>query len=68
VIDKSWIAKQLVNGHKVAISRDIVTETILFLNMVKEQGSPALQSDIDLVISILDNDNFQIEAGIITIR
>jgi|GEM_PF-1366380 len=68
VVDKLWIANQLVNGHKVAISRDVITETIEFLNMIKAQGSPALQSDIDLVIIILDNESLQKEIGILTIR
>jgi hypothetical protein len=68
VIDKTWIAKQLVIGQKAIISRDIVNEFIDFLNKLKKHGSPSLQSDIDLVISILDNDSLQKEIGIITIR
>jgi PKD repeat protein len=68
VVDKLWIAKQLVNGHKVAIAQETMNDTVLFLNMVKEQGSPALQNDIDLVVSILNNDSLQKEIGILTIR
>jgi hypothetical protein len=68
VIDKTWIAKQLVIGQKAVISRDMVNEFIDFLNKIKKHGSPSLQSDIDLVASILDNDSLQKEVGIITIR